>query len=401
MVQLPNKCYCSDFNVFPNNWVSPKASLRKCWYISYRFYDPAYKSDPKFRKGKLVIIKGMNHFKTVPERQDETSRLIEQEKDKLINKAFNPIRNLFANALTNVSDITPDTPFLEALIVAESAIHLSKSTHRDIKSTIRYVTIAADQLGISKMPISLIGRKYLKMVLLQIQTNQKDNSPHRFNNIRSYLMILYKQLLEFEAVDSNPLKDIAKMKTTQRLRRVLSEEDRIRVNKYLKENHYRFWLFTHIFFHSGARLTELIKVRLEDVDLVNQRFMVTINKGQQYKEVLKPIKNIALFYWLEAVKLAHEGDYLFSKDLMPGDAPIQSYQITKRWNRHIKEKLGIKEDFYSLKHLNLDQIAGLLTLSDAAALASHTSTLVTGKHYAINEDKRQIERLIRIENKFE
>ena len=98
--------------------------------------------------------------------------------------------------------------------------------------------------------------------------------------------------------------------------------------------------------------------------------------------------------------MAEEDDFIFSKDLLPGKSAIQSYQITKRWNRHVKKKLGISEDFYSLKHLNLDETATILGIDDASAMASHTSTNITSKFYAIGEKQRQNERLKKIENHF-
>ncbi len=213
-------------------------------------------------------------------------------------------------------------------------------------------------------------------------------------------MILFNELVELEACEINPIRDLSKKKSIQRVRNLPNIENRETINKYLQQNHYRFWLFMHIFFHSGARLTEIMKVKRTDVNLTNQFFKITIQKGTINKEVIRPIKKIALPYWEEAIFSASCDDYIFSKGLEPGKEPIQSYQITKRWNRHIKKKLGIKEDFYSLKHLNLDQTAEILGIADASQMASHTSTEITTKYYAIGEKQRQNERLKNIENKF-
>lgn len=213
-------------------------------------------------------------------------------------------------------------------------------------------------------------------------------------------MMIYNELIELEATEINPLRDLAKKKGIQKLRKLPSEAERQSINEYLKVNHYRFWIFMNIFFHSGARLTEMMKVKRSDVDLIKQAFKITIKKGKYSKEVLKPIKNVALEYWEIAMEGADENEFIFSNGLAPGDAGIQSYQITKRWNRHIKKKLKLNVDFYSLKHLNLDETAALLDINAAAAMANHTSTTVTAKHYAVNESQRQNERLKQIENKF-
>ena len=399
MILLPFSCYCTELKVVPNNWANKNSSIKKDWYIYYRFYDPNYKEHPKFKQGKLVVIKRMNQFKTILERQESTRTIILQELEKLKIRAFNPItsKNLQDDSLE--LDIEPSTPFCKALLMAEKRISASPTTKRDLKSILKFVSNSATQLGYSDIPIKSISRKHLKQLLAHIEMVYGE-SAHRYNKIRSYLMILFNELVELEACEINPIRDLSKKKSIQRVRNLPNIENRETINKYLQQNHYRFWLFMHIFFHSGARLTEIMKVKRTDVNLSNQSFKITIQKGTINKEVIRPIKKIALPYWEEAIFSASSDDYIFSKGLEPGKEPIQSYQITKRWNRHIKKKLGIKEDFYSLKHLNLDQTAEILGIADASQMASHTSTEITTKYYAIGEKQRQIERLKNIENKF-
>ncbi|WP_018611898.1 tyrosine-type recombinase/integrase [Segetibacter koreensis] len=204
--------------------------------------------------------------------------------------------------------------------------------------------------------------------------------------------------MELEAIDYNPVREVSKKNGVKLLRNVLTLEERAVIDNYLREHDKAFWVFTHIFFQSGARLTELMKVRLDDVNIAKQTFKVIVIKGRSKKEVLKPIKNVALPFWIEAIKNAAPGQYIFSEGLIPGDEPIRTDQVTKRWSRHIKKKLKIKGDFYSLKHSNLDETAALLSLADASAMASHTSVNVTRKFYAVGEQERQNERLKNLDN---
>jgi len=399
MIKLPFECYCSELKVNPTNWLTSKASTKNDWYVYYRFYDPCFKENLKFKKGKLVILKGMNQFKMLTTRQSETQLIITRELEKLKNTAFNPITNKDIEVRNIPQDIVPTTPFIIALEEAEKRISGASSTKRDLKSILRFVKISATQLRYSDLPVCNISRKHIKQILSNIDLFNGISS-HRHNKIRSYLMMIYKELIELEVVEVNPIWDLSKKKSIQKLRLLPSIENRQKINEYLKENQYRFWLFMQIFFHSGARLTEIMNVKRQHVNFVNQSFIITIKKGKYYKEVVRPIKDIALQFWEEAVKGAAPNDFIFSKGLYPGIYSIQSYQITKRWNRHIKKKLGINEDFYSLKHLNLDETAAMLNINDASAMASHTSTNVTEKHYAIGEKQRQNERLKKVDNKF-
>lgn len=399
MIELSFSCHCSDLKVNPKNWQTNKASIKKDWFIYYRFHDPRFKLDPKFKYGKLVVLKGMNQFSSFPERVTKTRELINAELDKLKNKGYNPITAKFISLTVEVSDIVPSTAFMGALDLASKRLVVAPSTLRDIRSILESVREAAYQLHYTDQPVVSITRKHLKQLLLLINVNMGD-SPYRHNKIRSYLMMIYKELVELEVVDANPVKEISKRKTIQRLRDLPTKEVRKLVDEHLRETNYRFWLFTHIFFHSGARLTEMMQIKKKNVYIEKQAFRVLIKKGRQYKEVEKPIKHLALPYWIEAIKDAKNEDYIFSKNLLPGENSIRSFQITKRWNRLVKKQLGIEYDFYSLKHLNLDETAALIGITDAAALASHTSTSMTLKHYAVNELQRQNERLKNLPNSF-
>ena len=74
--------------------------------------------------------------------------------------------------------------------------------------------------------------------------------------------------------------------------------------------------------------------------------------------------------------------------------------ISKKWKTYVKDNLKIDVDFYALKHLNLDEISGYLNAEAAAKMAGHTSTVITLKHYLVNEKQREMDKLKKVENKF-
>ncbi len=112
MIQLRNNCYCSELNVYPGNWRSFKASIKKEWYITYRFYDPFFKNESKYKKGKLVMLRGMNHLKTLTERQKETENILQAELNRLKELAYNPISGHYIKMASTISEIPPTTGFI-------------------------------------------------------------------------------------------------------------------------------------------------------------------------------------------------------------------------------------------------------------------------------------------------
>lgn len=99
-------------------------------------------------------------------------------------------------------------------------------------------------------------------------------------------------------------------------------------------------------------------------------------------------------YWEEIIGTAPKEWYVFGRGLKPGETPIKSYQIHKRWYRLILKKEEFKDigiTFYQLKHLRLTDIADNQGSAQAASLAAENESTVT-KHYDMNT-KRGDEKL--------
>lgn len=397
MTQLPNGCKCSDLRVSPANWETAKASLKKKWYIHYRFYDPTQKQ--RYPKGKLRIIKGMNEAKTLEERRAITRALMELELSELKKMGFNPILERHITPFDQSSAILPETPFVEALKLAFAKAGYQTRTREDLKSVLKYVDTAAFQLRLDLLSVSEIRPSHILLLLDQLGKIKQRWTANTYNAYTRYLSLLFSQLLQHQAVEFNPVSGVKKKKTIKKLRAVLTPEECARIDQFTKAYDERLWLFIHIFFHSGSRTTEMLNVQGQHVDLKRQKVKYLVLKGQSYEWVERTIKDIALPYWRKAMEGCTKDDYVFSKGLRPGARPIRVDQINRRWKRHIKDKLGITCDFYSLKHLNTDQTAALLDLKTASLHNSHKSTGTT-LIYAVGEKERTHLKVKQVSNSF-
>jgi integrase len=402
MISLPHGCWISDPTVNPSNWKQVGASTSKDWYIQYYFHDPSLPNDHKYKKGKLCIVKGMNKFKTVTERRDMTSTLMNDEIDAL-NDGFNPITRMInpvvEEDLTN-QEIDPRTPFMQALKIAQASLTCVKTTKADIKSVLKYTEIHARKLQYHGLPIAEIKKKHIKKIMVSLSLSKEVWNENQFNYYRKYLGMLFKELMEYVDLEYNPAIALKKKETVKKMRLELTAEERIKVDKHLREVDHYFWRFTNLFYHSGARETEFMKIKKSDVDIKEQMHLVTILKGKKPHQAWKPIKDIVLDLWKEVLGEAGNDQYLFSKYLKPGNVPINPRQVTRRWNRHVKNKLGIQADFYSLKHSNLDEIEAELSLQEAQKNADHSTPVITMNVYTKGAAKRKLKRLIKAKNAF-
>jgi len=391
--------------------IAPKnLDIKKDWIIYYSFYDPEFPK-PKPRQ----IRSGINRLKTAPERKREAKKIIELEIELLMN-GFNPFHN---EVIKDCSELSPNTPFIQALNKASEKIKIGKKSLVDIKSVIKGVSLSARQLGIENKPISEVSRKYFKLIFEKCYENNPRFTDNRQNVYRKWLKRIYDELIEMEAVETNPLILIKKLKTVTKERRIPTQEERDLINNFLKTKYYYFWRAVQIFFMSGSREIELMAVKKSDVDLQNQRCKYTIKKRKQEETVWRPITYAALPLWQEIYNEAKEGDYLFSYNLKPGPHFLNTEALSKRWKRHIKG--GVKSrskkggkistgleldiDLYTLKHLNTTELMDKLDKEynpapDVAGLTSHKSEAMIVKIYDVKNKDRKNEKVKRIGGTF-
>lgn len=378
MIQLPHNCKCSTLSVSPDNYKKNTADLKKPWLIHYRFYDAA-------GNVKQVKVRGMNRMTNWRDRLDDTNFLLKSELAKLMD-GYNPITGQTTPDSKDLNTIPPRTWFFKALRSAMGRLTCSDITKNSIKSMLNILEPYALELKINNISIESVKRSHIKQIL-QLANARKKLSASNFNHYRAYLLMLFKELLELDAVETNPVSDIRKQLEVRKIRKTLTKEQEATIDAHLTEVHPAFRRYLHIFYHSGARSSEMVRLQGKDVHLEEGYFVKTILKGSQRKEVHAIIKTIALPYWQEAMHECKPDQYVFSRGLLPGNNQILYERITKLWNKHVKKELGINVDFYANKHAASDATAALLSLKHAKEHNSHSSDRTTLKYAQLHESR--------------
>jgi integrase len=399
MLKLPNNCKASEPKVTPSTWARLNASIKKDWRIWYRFYDPAHKA--KYPKGKMVSIKGMNEYKTLASRQSVTKALLEEELS-LLQTGYNPHVDKIVAPNLETFIVAPTTYLLAALQTAYELITRAKCTKDDLKCTLVKVAPYWIKCHLHTKEIGKVTKRDLKSLQAALLQGG-ECSNNRINKLLGYLSTLFTELEEMEAIDLNPWTGIKKLAIVKKIRQTLTIEERIAVYEHLAKVNPVFRRFMHIFFHAGSRVRELLAVQKKHVDLKAQKVKYTVLKGGRPHEVIRPLKTIALPFWIEVLAICGPDDFLFSEGLAPGPQEIRREQIGRRWNTWVKDTkrgLGITADFYSIRHSNLDEVTNMLSMKEAAKLAGHSNTRMLEQHYAVGEEARAQERLREVHNPF-
>ncbi len=183
--------------------------------------------------------------------------------------------------------------------------------------------------------------------------NQKMNAKSVSRNI-STLKSFYKFLMIEKYINKNPLTTIANPKIKKDLPKVLSEEEIIKLLDFkVKDNYgYRNKAMIELMYSSGLRVSELINVKITDIDLELEVIRIF---GKGAKERIIPLGAYASMALKEYITY-HRGsllkkknsDYLFLNSR--GDKMTRQafFKILKK----IAKEQGIKTEFspHTLRH---------------------------------------------------
>lgn len=381
-------CHYSEIWVHPENWKSltTQKSLKLNWYVECKFYDPLFKE--KYPKG-FPYRKKLNSYRTLDERKAAIQTLLKAIPKLFEDKGYNPItrKYMIPEVKPAPETLHPKLNFIEALRITYPTLTVSEGVKKEIKRIINKVEKSAAELRI-EFSIVEIHSGHVRDLLDYLNL-----TPNEYNKYLTHLSMVLSDLVEKRMVFHNPIKDIKKKKTVKKIRETMEISELKKVFKILKTEHYTFYRYGTIFFHSGARTSELFRVQKKHVNLAKQEYKVTILKGNTYKEVIKVILPKVIPFWAEILnECTSDDDFLFTRGLKPSLVPTQPYQITKRWKRLVKDKLDVTADFYALKHLFLDELdKASESHSDLSKkMASHT-TNVTETVYLVGREKRKNE----------
>ncbi|WP_027384947.1 tyrosine-type recombinase/integrase [Epilithonimonas caeni] len=401
MKNLKNGCSRTEVFISPKNYkeLRSKEDLKKKWFVQCIFYDPLFES--KYPKGFQYRMK-VNVFDNIIERK----KAVEATKEEMIKGLdfhnFNPISKQYM--VSESEELRPDLFLYEALTISQNTISASPHHLKQIRCAVNRM-----QKFIEVLRYDFIFIKDIKIWHIKNLLEKMKLTPSVYNKFRHYLMTLFRELIQYGCIDHNPVRDITKKIEATKIRKVLTKKNVNIILKYLQGNHYEFYRYTQIFFLSGARSAELLRVQRKHVDLENQEYVVLIKKGRQYIWETKVIIPEALPLWTEILnECIYEDDYVFAVFQCPGLEPVKPTTITRKWSRIVKNNknildengkpIEVTEDFYSLKHLFLDILDELsdkvpvIDINLAQGAANHKSNRTTGI-YAVGRKNRANEYL--------
>lgn len=122
------------------------------------------------------------------------------------------INAAFAVAETDAGEedyiISPRCGFIQALREAYDRLDLQDSTKLAIRSIIKGIEQASQAIGLADKPVREIRRRNILALLDHCSKINPRWSNKRYNKYRAYQLMIFKELIQVEAVEFNPVRDI-------------------------------------------------------------------------------------------------------------------------------------------------------------------------------------------------
>lgn len=346
----------------------------KEWYVYFSFTFNGVKYDRKLREG-------INRIKSRKQRTLEGTALADA-RHQWLKSGWNPVTDpkfKLRNAVIgeHAAALTVQT----ALQWALDKKKLATKSRQDYANQLEYIKSAATALGYTGLPITEFKRFNVKCLLEQLDKD-KSLSNHGYNKYRDTIRALCGELLQWEVIEYNPAaKIIGRQEVESDKYQALTEDEKQRIAEYLLANHFRFFVYSLVIYHTGIRPKEVLALRISDLDLKGQMIKIVPDLDEENAKTKKvrrvPVNNELLFYLYQLELHKYPEDYyIFGSPFGPGgnrgSAPgaimgamrpdyflpsqnrIKRDTVTKLWHEVVKKKLGIDKYLYSMKHTGGD-----------------------------------------------
>lgn len=172
-----------------------------------------------------------------------------------------------------------------------------------------------------------MGAEEVRAFLAYLVT-ERNVSPSTQNQALHSILFLYREVLQIELP---PLGDLQPAKKPAKLPVVFTQEE---VQRILEQMEGRKLLMASLLYGTGMRLTELLRLRVKDIDFQQNQITIREGKGSKDRVTMLPLSlKEPLLEHLKKVKQAHETDLLegFGNVELPFALATKYPQAEKEW----------------------------------------------------------------------
>lgn len=352
--------------------------LSKPWFVYFRY-----------NKVLFRYKYGINYINNYKKREVEANLLRDALYQKL-KEGWNP---QVPDPIQQQSNLT----FIEALDFAleKKTPNIGKKTISGYKGTINFIKTSTALVSLNKLPIVETKRAHIKLIMEKAK-EERNWTNNAYNKHLNHLKAILSELIQWDIIENNPAHKINNLEVTESNANTPASVQEIETIKTeLETKHPDFYTFLITIFHTGIRPEEILKIKLEMVNLKKSEIILPAEITKTKRMRIVPINQYLMvhykkmnfdrlpkdYYLFGSFRVSGKGNIGKHKDFIPGPTHINRDTATKRWEKIVKKGLGIQMNMYALKHhgANMKILAGL-ELDSLRELYGHSSKLMTEKY---------------------
>ena len=364
--------------------------ISKPWDVRYDFYDEYTQ-----KYVRIQVTGGVNRYHKLEDRTKHIKALHDALLIEL-EKGYNPIYNRYdnlentlENPLQNIQNLTTKDALLWAV---DQKTKLEKRTIQTYKSNVKHFSEALDRIGFGGLKITQLKRAHIKLAINNWAIERNINAVTK-NSYLENIGTIFKILCEFEIVEANPVQYISKdLELESTTHEPPTDKEMEIISKNLKVYDHGFYLFCQTVYQTGIREKELLSLKIEHIDVVENiiKLYPMDADGSKNTKTTKfriiPISSKTVKALLKYASGYPSTNYLFTiqnQILLPGPKKSHRNTVSNLWKKVIKLGCNIDKTLYSLKSRGNNDRKQQNKMSDDAIafLFGHSDKSMSRKHY--------------------
>ena len=185
-------------------------------------------------------------------------------------------------------------------------------------------------------PVNEITTEDCRLFFYRVQSTSKMGN-HTLDNYRSYLMAFFSWLNDNEYIARNPCAPIKPFKYEKKVKKALTDMEIEKIRHAAKNAYER--AIIEVLYSTGCRVSELVNIKLEDIDMQNGEVNILHGKGN--KQRIGYLSAKAIFAIQDYVGgRDYPTVYLFENFRKPHNQ-LSTHAIEKK-TRELEQRTGIR-----------------------------------------------------------
>ena len=293
-------------------------------------------------------------LKSITERRKLGRKMI-LEINRKLERGWNPILNE-SEARGFVKFTDASRLFIDRTKKEVKNYDKREDTLRSYKSFINNITNYLEEIKEKEMFV-IKFKDELVRDFLDVIYYDRDNSARTRNNYLNFIKTFSEWLIRHKYISQNPTTRIELIPEKSKEREIIPDGTLKEIFKYLKKEKENYYVVCLICYYCLIRRTELTKLKVSDVILINGVIYVNKNVSKNKKSMPVTIPDVLVPYLAKHLKNAEMGDYLFSDNYLPGRTQLTPKKISDEWVK-VRTALNLpkKYQWYSLKDTGITNL---------------------------------------------